>query len=139
MSKPALPDQSSILDEVIGFLYPFILLLGFYMILHGHRYPGGGFQGGTILAALFIARYIIFPANTMNYHRMHICQRVFLALILVIPSAVLFTGLLHRFPEFRTLYLLVMNVLIGLQVGLELGTAVLRFAFFEGVGKTWRL
>lgn len=139
MSNTELPAQSTILDEVIGFLYPFILLLGFYMILHGHRHPGGGFQGGTILAALFIARYIIFPVNTMNSERMHAVQRTFLALILVIPCVVLFTGLLNRFPDYRTLYLMVMNILIGLQVGLELGVAVLRFAFFEGVGKTWRL
>lgn len=139
MKRADLPEQSTILDEVIGFLYPFILLLGFYIILHGHRNPGGGFQGGTVLATLFIARYIIFPVNNMNSERMHTVQRTFLALILLVPTVVLFTGLLRRFPDYRPLYLLVMNVLIGLQVGLELGVAVLRFAFFEGVGKRWRL
>lgn len=139
MKNQELPDQSLILDEVIGFLYPFILLLGFYVILHGHRNPGGGFQGGTILATLFIARYILFPVNNMNRERMHIIQRTLLALILIIPTVFLLTGLLRQYPDWRPTYLLVMNILIGLQVGVELGTAVLRFAFFEGVGKTWRL
>lgn len=139
MSKSELPAQSVILDEIIGFLYPFILLLGFYMILHGHKYPGGGFQGGTILAALFIARYIISPESQMSSERMHMLQRIFLALILTVPCVVLFTGMLDQFPQYRTPYLQVMNILIGLQVGLELGVAILRFAFFEGVGKTWRL
>ena len=32
-------------------IVPFILLFGIYIILFGHYSPGGGFQGGTILAA----------------------------------------------------------------------------------------
>lgn len=139
MKTADLPEQSMILEVVVGFLYPFMLLLGFFIIMNGHRTPGGGFQGGSILAALFIARYIVYPLNDMNSERLHAFQRVFLALILITPMLMLFSGFLHRFPEFRTLYLMGMNVLIGFQVGLELGVVVLRFAFFEGVGKTWRL
>lgn len=30
---------------------PFIMLFALYVIFHGHYSPGGGFQGGTILAA----------------------------------------------------------------------------------------
>jgi multicomponent Na+:H+ antiporter subunit B len=33
------------------FLLPITLVLGFYIILHGHLTPGGGFQGGVIVAA----------------------------------------------------------------------------------------
>lgn len=32
-------------------LSPYILLFGLYVIFHGHYSPGGGFQGGTLLAA----------------------------------------------------------------------------------------
>jgi len=32
-------------------LSPFIMLFGFYVIAHGHYSPGGGFQGGALLAA----------------------------------------------------------------------------------------
>ena len=134
-----LPEQSLILEVVIGFLYPFMLLLGFFIILNGHHSPGGGFQGGSILAALFIARYIVFPVHDINNDTLHVLQRFFLAMILLTPMLLLFTGFIHRNPEFRSWYLLLMNILIGLQVGLELGVAVLRFAFFEGVGKTWHL
>jgi len=134
-----LPEQSLILEVVIGFLYPFMLLLGFFIIVNGHHTPGGGFQGGSVLAALFIARYVIFPYNTMDSEKMHAFQRIFLALILLTPMLLLFTGFITRNPEFRSVYLLIMNILIGLQVGLELGVAILRFAFFEGVGKTWKL
>lgn len=30
---------------------PFIMLFALYVIFHGHYSPGGGFQGGTLLAA----------------------------------------------------------------------------------------
>jgi multicomponent Na+:H+ antiporter subunit B len=33
------------------FMFPITLVLGFYIILHGHLTPGGGFQGGVIVAA----------------------------------------------------------------------------------------
>lgn len=33
------------------FLAPYILVFGLYVIFHGHYSPGGGFQGGTLLAA----------------------------------------------------------------------------------------
>ncbi|MGF1670373.1 MAG: MnhB domain-containing protein [Balneolaceae bacterium] len=32
-------------------LSPYILLFGIYVIFHGHYSPGGGFQGGALLAA----------------------------------------------------------------------------------------
>ncbi len=32
-------------------LTPFVQLFGLYVIMHGHSSPGGGFQGGVILAA----------------------------------------------------------------------------------------
>jgi multicomponent Na+:H+ antiporter subunit B len=33
------------------FLSPYIMMFGLYVIFHGHHSPGGGFQGGTLLAA----------------------------------------------------------------------------------------
>jgi len=33
------------------FLSPFLMVFGFYVIIHGHYSPGGGFQGGALLAA----------------------------------------------------------------------------------------
>jgi multicomponent Na+:H+ antiporter subunit B len=31
-------------------IYPFALIFGLYIILHGHLTPGGGFQGGAVVA-----------------------------------------------------------------------------------------
>ncbi len=35
-------------------LSPYIMLFGIYVIFHGHYSPGGGFQGGALLAASII-------------------------------------------------------------------------------------
>jgi multicomponent Na+:H+ antiporter subunit B len=41
-------------------LVPFIFIFGFYIVIHGHLSPGGGFQGGAVIAtgiALLLACY----------------------------------------------------------------------------------
>ena len=43
--------DSDIVDIMSRKLAPFILLFGFYLISHGHLSPGGGFQGGVVLAS----------------------------------------------------------------------------------------
>jgi multicomponent Na+:H+ antiporter subunit B len=49
---------SLILSTGCKFLFPFILLLGAYVFIHGHLTPGGGFQGGAIIASAFLLMYL---------------------------------------------------------------------------------
>ena len=37
-----------------GLLMPFVLVFGLYVVWHGEGGPGGGFQGGVIIATAFI-------------------------------------------------------------------------------------
>ncbi len=39
-------------------LFPLITLFGFYIIIHGHLSPGGGFQGGVIIASAFLLMFL---------------------------------------------------------------------------------
>lgn len=43
--------QNPVVEGVSRFLVPFIQIFALYVITHGHYGPGGGFQGGVILAA----------------------------------------------------------------------------------------
>ena len=47
-------------------LAPFIQLFGLYVIMHGHSSPGGGFQGGVILASSIILLVIAEGAETVR-------------------------------------------------------------------------
>ncbi|MFO7445892.1 MAG: MnhB domain-containing protein [Ignavibacteriaceae bacterium] len=46
--------DSPIILIVSRIIAPYIMLFGLYVIFHGHYSPGGGFQGGAIIAASFI-------------------------------------------------------------------------------------
>ncbi|KPL15791.1 cation:proton antiporter [candidate division WOR_3 bacterium SM1_77] len=46
--------SSLILYTGCRFLFPLIMLFGAYIFIHGHLTPGGGFQGGAIIASGFL-------------------------------------------------------------------------------------
>jgi len=60
-----------ILRVVTKLTIPFILVFGFYVITHGELGPGGGFQGGVILAAAFILYGVVYGRDAMG----KICPR----------------------------------------------------------------
>ncbi len=51
--------MSKIVRAVATIVVPFVFLYGLYLIIHGHLTPGGGFQGGAVIASgialLFVA------------------------------------------------------------------------------------
>jgi len=52
--------MSRIVRTAADIIYPVILIFGFYVVAHGHLTPGGGFQGGAVIAtggALVIVAY----------------------------------------------------------------------------------
>ena len=56
-------------------ILPLTLVYIFYLILHGHLSPGGGFQGGVIVASAALLVYLGHGFDTMksaiNPHLMH--------------------------------------------------------------------
>ena len=46
--------QSIIVQIICSLIIPFIQLFAIYVIMHGHYGPGGGFQGGVLLAVSII-------------------------------------------------------------------------------------
>ena len=55
--------MSKLVRTSADLLFPFIFVFGFYVVLHGHLTPGGGFQGGAVLATGFI---LLFVANRID-------------------------------------------------------------------------
>lgn len=47
-------------------MLPFALVFGIYIILFGTISPGGGFQGGVIVAAAFLLLYLGYGYNTTS-------------------------------------------------------------------------
>ncbi len=52
--------RTPISREVTRVLLPFIYLFAFYVMIYGHLSPGGGFAGGSILAAGMVLEHVLF-------------------------------------------------------------------------------
>ena len=54
---------SLIVEVVTNKMVPFILMYGIYIIFHGEVSPGGGFQGGVVIAAGLVLYAVVFGLN----------------------------------------------------------------------------
>lgn len=63
------PPPGELLTTGTRLLLPLILLFGAYVFSHGHLTPGGGFQGGAILASAMLLLLLSNPARRFG-HRM---------------------------------------------------------------------
>jgi multicomponent Na+:H+ antiporter subunit B len=63
-----LPEPSSLIVYTgCRFLFPVIMLTGIYIFIHGHLTPGGGFQGGAIIASAFLLMYLGCKGKRIDY------------------------------------------------------------------------
>ena len=125
------PRENEIVSNITGVLYPFIIVFATYVILNGHNTPGGGFQGGAILATLFLARFIVEPRNDLDVHASHNLEKVFFAILLLVPTVFVFAELQQDFLWLQVPYLVFMNIFIGLKVAFGLTIVVFRFGFYD--------
>jgi multicomponent Na+:H+ antiporter subunit B len=61
-------DSGNVIVKTLArLLTPFIVVYALYVVMHGHYSPGGGFQGGVILAAGFVLLAVSYGmAQTRN-------------------------------------------------------------------------
>ncbi|MCK4351940.1 Na(+)/H(+) antiporter subunit B [candidate division WOR-3 bacterium] len=72
--KEGLEPASLVLYTGCRFLFPLILLFGAYIFIHGHLTPGGGFQGGAIIASGFLLSYLGCPRKWISKERFNITE-----------------------------------------------------------------
>ena len=139
--------QSIIVQTVCSLLIPFIQLFALYVIVHGHYGPGGGFQGGVLLAVSIILQRL-YMGREISYRKFS----PHLALVLAAVGMLIFvlTGIVTMFTggsfldyaylpitwvsgaELRSLGILIVETGIGLAV---FGTLVL--IFDNLIGERW--
>lgn len=56
--------KSAIVQTICNLIIPFIQLFAIYVVLHGHYGPGGGFQGGVLLAVSVILQRLYLGRET---------------------------------------------------------------------------
>jgi len=138
------PDGGFILKASADLLFPFLLMVGFYIILHGHVTPGGGFQGGVILAAAFFIPLLARPSRKVNHAGIIVIEGLSGAAFIIIGLVSLFQGkeflqpLLANSLEIGTLGNLIsagtlplLYLAVGLKVGAELAGLLAHIADVE--------
>jgi len=122
-------------------LFPLLLLVGFYIILHGHLTPGGGFQGGVILAAAFFLPLLARPGSSLNHVGLSLIEGFAGASFILIGlwalwqegaflQPMLEQGVLGELISAGSLPLLYLAV--GLKVGAELAGLLAHLAEADG-------
>jgi multicomponent Na+:H+ antiporter subunit B len=136
------PEAGFILRAASDLLFPLLLVVGLFIIVHGHLTPGGGFQGGVILAAAFFVPLLARPGTRFNHLGFSIVEGLAGAGFIVIGLLGLYYGgeflqpLLGR-GEMGSLWsagtLPLLYVAVGLKVGAELAGLIAQIAEFEAV------
>jgi energy-converting hydrogenase B subunit I len=94
--------MSIIVRTITRLVYGLALVFGFYVIMHGHLTPGGGFQGGAVVASAFALLLVAFGAEgikgRLNQHLLQTLEEIgalaFLALGFVGIGTAFFYNLL---------------------------------------------
>jgi multicomponent Na+:H+ antiporter subunit B len=117
---PRDPDAGFILRAGADLFFPLLLVVGLYIILHGHLTPGGGFQGGPVLAR---------PGTTLDHHTVSLIEGlagaafIFIGLLAMVGGKAFLTPLLDK-GELGALFsagtLPLLYLAVGLKVGSEL-------------------
>ncbi len=126
-------EYSKLVSRSLGVLFPVILVFGMYIIVNGHVSPGGGFQGGALIMAVYICKYIINPLDTVSLLKLQSLEKLILILIFAFALGFLATWMNISFPSLNIPYLILMNLLIGIKVACGLTIIFYRFILYEVV------
>ena len=114
-------------------LFPLILLFGAYIFVHGHLTPGGGFQGGAVIASAFLLQYLAFRSYRIDKQKFAAVESIGGSVFVVVGLLGLAMGgyFLNNFLGKGVPYSLfsagvipILYVAIGLKVGAELAGIV---------------
>lgn len=131
--------KTDILDLISRKLSPFMFLFGFYLLTYGHISPGGGFQGGVVIASgvilLAVSRGVESAELLFSSFRLSLAEAVAFGLLLAAGIAGMAAGVgflgdpLATQPAAavpRASMLLLFNFLIGIKVAAGVSLICLR-------------
>lgn len=136
--RPNINQSHDLLKVISLLLLPFMLMFGLYVVFNGDLSPGGGFQGGVVLATAYILVYFISEQKTVALGKLILIEKVlFFALIVAgVAHLLFFSGALASLvtPEamrLKRIILIAFNTLIGAKVALGMSGIITMF-FEEG-------
>ena len=128
---------TEIVQNGADILVPLIAIFAAYIVMHGHLGPGGGFQGGAVMASCVLLLVLAKPEFRVNLARLSAIESLAGLLIVLVGIAgiVLAGGFLDNrilpLGEFGAFFsagaIPILSVLLGAKVGCELSVIIERF------------
>ncbi len=125
---------SEILTSATQVLTPIIMLVGIYIFINGHLTPGGGFQGGAVIASAVLLMMMANPKFEVSHRVISFVESVSgLAFVLIGILGIIVGGgfLDNRILELGTFGTLLsagviplIYIAVGLKVGAELSNII---------------
>ncbi len=131
--KPFEDESSFILKTGVRLIFPLLFLLGIYIVLYGHLTPGGGFQGGAIIATAILLKFLAYRDYKLNHTGLSILESLAGITFIVLGLVGLYTNgsFLTNFLNSGTIGTLfsaglvpIIYILIGIKVGAELSSII---------------
>ncbi len=122
--------DSAIIQTTSKILIPFVIVFGLYVIINGADSVGGGFQGGAVLAAAFIVRWLISPNRQISVRYMKVVERILLLALFASGMLLLGHEMDMTYLQGRV-WMVAANLMIGIKVACGLTIIFYRFVFIE--------
>lgn len=130
-------ESSEILKSASRLLVPIVMVLGVYVFINGHLTPGGGFQGGAIIATAFILLLMTYPDYQINHKAIAIIESisgmafVFIGILGIVLAGGFLDNKILALGTFGNILsagaIPIIYSLIGLKVGSELSNILSNF------------
>lgn len=132
---------SEILHSASQVLTPIIMLVGIYIFINGHLTPGGGFQGGAVIASAVLLMMMSNPKLHINHNIIHFVESISgLVFVMMGVLGILIGGgfldnSIMALGTFGTLLsagaIPVIYIAVGLKVGAELSNIISTMAIIQ--------
>ncbi|MBE9548178.1 MAG: Na(+)/H(+) antiporter subunit B [Proteobacteria bacterium] len=135
--KLVVEESSEIVQTTLSIMFPIIMLFGVYIFINGHLTPGGGFQGGAVVASALLFFMLARPNDSISHKLLMKIESLsgFTYVVLGVLGVILAGGFLDNrvlgLGEFGSLFsaglIPLIYILVGLKVGSELGSLLQKF------------
>lgn len=141
--------MSVIVRTITNVLFPFIMVYGLYIIMHGHITPGGGFQGGVIVGAACVLLFVAFGYPVSEKYRKNLFTALEsvggLAFISVAFLGIAVAFFFNMFWHYRilfsgapgTFYSAGMLPFMNMAVGTKVIAGIVTIIFAMGIRAWW--
>lgn len=142
--------QRIIIGTTCRLIIPVIQIFALYVVAHGHYSPGGGFQGGVILAASFI---LIGLSEDLEAAMRRFSEKQFISLACI--GIIIYAGfgvvaqfLGHHFLDYGILYKVLptdtevmarYHSILGVEIGVAFTVTAIMFAIYANLASRGEL